>query len=241
MAIFYPDSRAPLAALLLIVSSVTLAQDVPILLDAATTDFDRSNQRLLFREVSIKRGPLGISADQADTSQLDFANSVWVFQGSVKIFSDNASVTAQRAEMKFVDHQLRQATITGAPALLTHSDQASVKVRANKAVVTFGDDLLKNIKLSGAPAEFEHIADADDAAITQGSAGQLIYDLQANKIILANDAWVAQGENEIRGSEIAYDITAQRIVAGGEQNGDRVKITITPPPGDPVDEDDIVR
>ncbi|MDH3646349.1 MAG: lipopolysaccharide transport periplasmic protein LptA [Gammaproteobacteria bacterium] len=236
MAISYPDWRAILIALTL--SPAAAAQDTPILLDAATTDFDRGKQRLLFEEVSIKRGTLGISADRADTSQLDFADSVWVFQGSVKIYSDNADVTAQRAEMEFVDHQLQRATITGSPALLSHANDASMNVRATEAVVTFNNSQLNNVTLRGQPAEFEHTADNTEAAITKGTAGRLIYDLERSTITLADDAWVAQGDNEIRGEEIVYDIVAQRIVAGGDQNGDRVRITITPPPSSETTEDD---
>lgn len=228
MAVFSPDWRVLPAALLLL-NAPAAAQEIPILLDAATTDFDRGNQRLVFEEVSIRRGNLGIAADNANTSQLDFANSTWVFSGSVKIFGQGAEVTAERAEMKFADHRLQRATITGKPAVLSLDNEASVRVDAAEAVVTFADDDLSNVTLSGTPARFEHSIANPATTITRGSAGQLIYDLDASTITLADDAWVSQGENEIRGEEITYDIVAQRIVAGGEDQGDRVRITITPP------------
>ncbi|MBT8136890.1 MAG: hypothetical protein KJO54_07745 [Gammaproteobacteria bacterium] len=228
MAVFSPDWRALTAALLLL-NAQTAAQEIPILLDAATTDFDRGNQRLIFEEVSIRRGNLGIAADNANTSQLDFANSTWVFSGDVKIFGQGAEVTAERAEMKFADHRLQRATITGTPAVLSLDNEATVRVDASEAVVTFADDDLSSVTLSGTPARFEHSIVNPATTITRGSAGRLIYNLDAATITLANDAWVSQGENEIRGEEITYDIVAQRIVAGGEDQGDRVRITITPP------------
>ncbi len=230
MVISYPNWRALVVAIALCAVTSVAAQEVPILLDAATTDFDRGNERLLFEQVSIKRGDLGISADRADTSQLDFANSTWVFQGSVRIQGNNAEVTAQRAEMEFVDHKLKRATISGTPAVLSNSEGALISVRATEAVVLFRGDGLSNITLKGSPAEFEHTSTESKSVVTKGSAGRLIYDFSDAKITLANDAWVAQGDNEIRGEEIAYDIVAQRIVAGGDENGDRVRITITPPP-----------
>jgi len=113
-----------------------------------------------------------------------------------------------------------------------------MNVRATEAVVTFNNSQLNNVTLRGQPAEFEHTADNTEAAITKGTAGRLIYDLERSTITLADDAWVAQGDNEIRGEEIVYDIVAQRIVAGGDQNGDRVRITITPPPSSETTEDD---
>ncbi|MDH3588676.1 MAG: hypothetical protein OEQ74_04665 [Gammaproteobacteria bacterium] len=238
MAASYPDWRAPLAAALTLTFVTAVAQEIPILLDAATTDFDRGNQRLLFEEVSIKRGNLGISADSADTSQLDFAESTWVFRGSVRIYSDTAEVTADRAEMSFADHRLQRATITGAPAVLSHANDASMNVRATEAVVTFQNDLLSNITLKGTPAEFEHTGNEPKTVITRGNAGRLVYDLENSRITLSDEAWVAQGENEIRGEEIAYDILAQRIVAGGDDQGDRVRITITPPTDKQVPETD---
>lgn len=228
MAVSYPDWRVLLAALILC-HAPAAAQEIPILLDAATTDFDRGKQRLVFEEVSIRRGGLGISADNANTSQLDFADSTWVFSGSVKIYGEGAEVTAQRAEMKFANHRLQQATITGTPAVLSLEDEAVVRVDAAEAVVTFTDDNLSNVTLRGKPARFEHRIANPEMTITHGSAGRLIYDLAGSTITLASNAWVAQGENEIRGEEITYDIAAQRIVAGGEDQGDRVHITITPP------------
>ena len=234
MVISFPDWHKLLIALTLATATAVAAQDVPILLDAATTDFDRGKQRLLFEEVSIKRGNLGISADRADTSQLDFANSTWVFQGAVKIHGADAEVSAQRAEMEFVDHQLKRATITGAPAVLSHSGNASMNVRATEAVVSFAEDTLSSIRLKGEPAVFEHTSTDPKAIVTRGSAGRLIYDLKKSTITLANNAWVSQGDNEIRGEEITYDISAQRIVAGGELNGDRVRISITPPSNTPT-------
>lgn len=206
------------------------------MLDAATTDFDRGNQRLVFKEISIERGELGISADSADTSQLDFANSTWVFQGAVKIHDANANVTAQRAEMEFVDHQLKRATISGNPAILSHTDSASIRVRASEAVVQFNDDGLNNITLTGDPAEFEHATTDTETVVTKGSAGRLLYNLDTEKITLADEAWIAQGDNEIRGREITYDIVAQRIVAGSDMSGDRVRIIITPPPDTEIPE-----
>ena len=231
MAASYPDRRIVALLVCAIAAAGAQAQDVPIELDAASTNYDRRNERLLFEQVSIERGTLGISAQRADSSQLDFADSTWVFRGDVRIHSEDSEVLADTATLEFVDHQLNRATITGAPAVLSHSGDASIRVDASKAVVLFGDDDLDRITLDGEPAQFEHsVREEQETVVTRGEAGQLIYDLGADQIRLLGDAWVSQGENEIRGEEIAYDIAAQRVVAGGQTNGERVRITITPPP-----------
>ncbi len=230
MAASYPDWR--ILAMLLCGAATAAAQtpDIPIELDAASTNYDRRNERLLFEQVSIERGTLGISADRADSSQLDFADSTWVFRGAVRIHSEDSEVLAETATLHFVDHRLNRATITGSPAVLSHRGEASVRVDATRAVVEFGEDDLERITLSGEPAQFEHVVRKDQDVLTRGRAGQVIYDLSNDRIRLVGDAWVSQGENEIRGEEIAYDIAAQRVVAGGKTEGERVRITITPPP-----------
>lgn len=229
MAASFPDRCRVLALAALWVACPAFAQEVPILLDAASTDFDRRNQRLVFEQVSINRGPLGIAADRADSSQLDFADSTWSFRGNVEIRSADAQVKAAEATMQFAGHRLRRATVDGAPAVLTHRGDALVSVSATRAVVLFGPEDLSRITLTGGPAQFSHTSQREQRAITRGRAREIVYDFDAARIRLAGDAWVSQGDNEIRGQEIVYDIEAERVVAGGDPQGERVRITITPP------------
>ncbi|MBT8144898.1 MAG: hypothetical protein KJO55_09375 [Gammaproteobacteria bacterium] len=219
-------------ALLSVTAAGATAQELPILLDAASTDYDRRNQRILFEQISIARGELGIEAQQADSSQLDFADSTWVFRGNVRIFSAESEVTAATARMRFVDHELRSATITGTPAVMRHNSNAVVRVEATEAVVTFGGNELRSVRLSGAPATFEHRGRDTDVTLTRGRANRLVYDLDKQQMRLEADAWISQADNEIRGNEIVYDIAAERVIAGSDDEDDRVRIIITPPPAD---------
>ena len=57
---------------------------MPIELDAALSEFDRRNNRLIFRQLNIIQGSLAISADEATADPADFENSVWVFTGNVR-------------------------------------------------------------------------------------------------------------------------------------------------------------
>ena len=51
---------------------------------------------------------------------------------------------------------------------------------------------------------------------------------------LLKNAWLSDGQNEIRGESLKYNLLAQSIVAeAAEQNSQRVHIIITPPPAKP--------
>lgn len=89
---------------------------LPIDLDAAFSEFDRRNNRLIFRQLNITQGTLTIQADEATADPADFANSVWVFIGNVRIRNADTETSSDRAELTFRDNQLRKAALTGQPA-----------------------------------------------------------------------------------------------------------------------------
>ena len=89
---------------------------LPIELDADSSDIDRRNDRLIFRGVNISQGDLGIEAEEAVASTLDFANSEWEFTGKVKIRMSNSSIQADKAIMTFSGYRLVSAVIQGQPA-----------------------------------------------------------------------------------------------------------------------------
>ena len=90
--------------------------DLPIDLDAAFSELDRRNNRLVFRELTIRQGALLIKADEATADPADFDNSLWVFSGNVHIDNGGLKSTSDRAELRFRDNRLRKATLTGTPA-----------------------------------------------------------------------------------------------------------------------------
>jgi lipopolysaccharide transport protein LptA len=89
---------------------------LPIDLDAAFSELDRRNNRLIFRQLNIRQGALAIRADEATADPADFENSLWVFTGNVKIVNGGTSTDCDRAELTFRDNQLRTALLTGQPA-----------------------------------------------------------------------------------------------------------------------------
>jgi lipopolysaccharide transport protein LptA len=89
---------------------------LPIDLNAESSEFDRRNDRLLFRTLTISQGTLKIRADNAEATRLDFDNSRWIFRGNVIIDNQGAKIWCDQAELDFAGHQLRRARLTGEPA-----------------------------------------------------------------------------------------------------------------------------
>ena len=89
---------------------------LPINLDAASSEFDRRNNRLVFQRLHITQGALSITADVAEATRLDFENSHWVFKGNVVIDNQGARAFCDDAELAFLGHQLRTAMLRGSPA-----------------------------------------------------------------------------------------------------------------------------
>jgi lipopolysaccharide transport protein LptA len=167
---------------------------LPISLDAQSSDLDYRNNIIVFRKVKITQGKMSVEADQAQANGVNFDNSRWSFRGKVRISVDQGLLTSDEAEITFSNKVLTRAVITGTPA------------------------------------EFEQPREKT-GQIARGRANLIIYDVQQGTVNLSKDAWLTDGQNEIRGESLKYSVRDQRVVAeAAEQGSHRVRITITPPP-----------
>jgi lipopolysaccharide transport protein LptA len=149
-------------------------EPLPILLDAESSSFDQKNQTVIFQGLRISQGELGIRADEAVASGLDFERSEWQFNGNVEIAFGSARVHASSAELIFESHALVVAELRGEPAefedLGTTRDQP---IRGGAKLLSYNseDGTLRMI---------------DDAWLSEGSneftGCNLIYDLEQEKI-----------------------------------------------------------
>ncbi len=113
------NSVLRLAALLLACCAAVAQQasePLPISLDADSSSFDRRSNTVSFEGLRITQGALGIEADKARATGLDFGNSQWRFSGNVRITIDSAKILSDSAELQFLDHQLLSAALRGEPA-----------------------------------------------------------------------------------------------------------------------------
>ena len=71
--------------------------------------------------------------------------------------------------------------------------------------------------------------------VARGRAGSIDYDVKAATVRLTGDAWLTDGNNEIRGNTLVYDIGRERVQANpSEKDPGGVKITINPPQKTPA-------
>jgi len=107
------------------------------------------------------------------------------------------------------------------------------QLNSDDAKIVFVRQLLASAEANGKPATFEQKVEKT-GKVAQGRADIIDYDAAKHLVRLTNDAWLSDGQTEIRGQSLKYDMMAQSIVAdAAEQNSQRVHIVITPPPAKP--------
>ncbi|MBK6454209.1 MAG: hypothetical protein IPF84_17585 [Proteobacteria bacterium] len=172
--------------------------ELPINLEAASSDFDYKNNTLLFKRVKITQGGLEVTAQQASATGLEFNNSEWRLLGDVTI------------------------TVPGG------------KLQSSEARVMFRNNAIASASIKGTPAQFEQRL-KEKNQVARGRAAAIDYDVKAATVRLTGDAWLTDGNNEIRGNTLVYDIGRERVQANpNEKDPGGVKITINPPQKTPA-------
>jgi len=172
-----------------------------------------------------------ISLD-AQSSELDLRSNNVVFrkvriaQGTMSVSADQGQATRQASGLDF-DNSLwvfrGNVKITMDQGQLTSDD----------AQINFIKKLLAKAVANGKPAEFEQRI-AKTGKTAHGRADTIDYDAARGIVRLSKNAWLSDGQNEIRGESLKYNLLAQSIVAeAAEQGSQRVHIIITPPPAKP--------
>ena len=166
---------------------------LPITVDAASSEVDYRTNTVVFTEVTISQGATRVRADHAHASGLNFANSRWTFDGHVRIDAPpRGSLRSDQAVVEVTDNHIMRATVTGKPA------------------------------------EFEQQR-ADSQQLTRGHADEIVYDVNEGTVRLTNNAWLSDGQNEISGPLLVYNIRAQHVqAAAAPGSGERVHIVIAP-------------
>jgi lipopolysaccharide transport protein LptA len=172
-----------------------------------------------------------ISLD-AQSSEIDLATNNVVFrkvrivQGTMSVSADQGQATRQATGLNF-DNSLW--VFRGNVKIAMDQGQLS----SEDAEINFTKKILANAVAHGKPAVFqEHIAKTGKTA--QGHADTIDYDAGKHVVRLLTNAWLSDGQNEIRGESLKYNVLAQSIVAeASEQGSQRVHIIITPPPAKP--------
>ena len=169
-----------------------------------------------------------ISLDAA-SSELDLrTNNVYfrkvrIEQGPMSVTADQAQTT-QEGVGNFENGVM---TFHSNVKITTEDGQ----LLADEAQIHFVKRLLSRAVAHGKPAEFLERVEKT-GKVVHGHADDIDYDASKGVIVLSKNAWLSDGQNEVRHDSLKYDMQAQRIIAdpGGEQGSQRVHIIITPPP-----------
>jgi|GEM_PF-390107 len=172
--------------------------DLPVQLNAASTDFDYRKGVYHFHKVHISQGQLSIQAEESTANGTNINDSHWTFNGDVHIVLPNGHL------------------------------------ESNSAVVVFKNSQIASAHIVGSPATFENHRTQPEQTV-HGKAGVIDYDVTTSTVKLSDQASITDGQNEITGQVLVYDIAQQRVIANsGEQSEHGVSITINPrkPPGE---------
>jgi lipopolysaccharide transport protein LptA len=164
-----------------------------------------------------------ISLD-AQSSELDYKNNNLLFR-KVRIAQGNMAVSADLAQATGLDFENSRWVFRGNVKITMDKGLLT----SDEAEITFSKKLLAKALVNGKPAAFEQRI-AKTGKLAQGRANTIDYDVAKGVVHLSKSAWLSDGQNEIRGESLRYNVLAQNIVAeASEQGSQRVHIIITPP------------
>ena len=170
---------------------------------------------------------LPVSLDAA-SSEIDARTNALVFR-NVVISQGNMRVQAEHAHATGLNFANSRWDFDGNVRI---DAEQHGNLRSDQAVVEFKDNHIARATITGKPAEFEQKR-ANSDAVARGHADEILYDLNDGTVKLTDDAWLSDGQNEISGPLLVYNIREQHIQAvaapnapvGGDQ---RVHISIAP-------------
>jgi lipopolysaccharide transport protein LptA len=135
------------------------------------------------------------------------------------------SVAADQAQATGLDFENSRWVFRGNVKITMDQGQLT----SEEAEITFAKKLLSKAIVNGKQAAFEQRI-AKTGKLAQGRADTIDYDVAKGVVRLSKNAWLSDGQNEIRGESLKYNVLAQNIVAeASEQGSQRVHIIITPP------------
>jgi lipopolysaccharide transport protein LptA len=166
----------------------------------------------------------------AQSTSIDLKTNSAVFskirisQGAMSITADQGQASQQRSADLYFENNVwnfrGNVKITVEQGVLFSDD----------AQITFVNSVLSKAIVNGKPASFEQTV-AKTGKLAKGHAETIDYDAGKHLVRFLKNAYLTDGDHEILGQSVKYDILAQKVIAEeAEQNSQRVRITITPPP-----------
>jgi lipopolysaccharide transport protein LptA len=156
-----------------------------------------------------------------------------IFLRKVRIAQANMTLTADQGQVNGtgVENAFDNSVWVFRGSVKVTMDQGVLN--SDEARVTFSNKVLSFAVVTGKPATFQQkIAKSDKMA--HGHADTIEYDVTKGIIHLTQDAFLDNGQYEVHGESLKYDVARQVSSAeAAEQGSQRVHIIITPPPKSP--------
>jgi lipopolysaccharide transport protein LptA len=157
-------------------------------------------------------------------SEMDLKSNTVVFH-KARISQGNMSIAADQAQGSGLDFEDSHWVFRGNVKIAMEQGLLT----SDEADITFAKKLLSKAVVNGKPAAFEQKL-AKSGKTARGHADTIDYDVTKGIVHFSKNAWLSDGQNEIRGESLKYNVLAQNISAEAlEQGSQRVHIIITPP------------
>lgn len=170
---------------------------------------------------------LPVSLDAA-SSEVDVKTNTVVFK-NVVVSQGNMRVQADHARATGLNFANSRWNFEGNVRI---DGEQRGNLRSDQAVVEFKDNHIARATITGKPAEFEQKR-ANSEAVARGHADEILYDVNDGTVRLTDEAWLSDGQNEISGPLLVYNIREQRVQAVAAPDAtaaadQRVHISIAP-------------
>ena len=161
----------------------------------------------------------------AQSFDLDYKNNNMIYH-KVRIAQGAMSVTADEAQATGLDFENSSHWVFHGNVKI---GMEGGQLASDEADVTFAKKLLAKAVANGNPATFEQRIQKS-GKVAHGRADTIDYDVAKGMVHLAKNAWVSDGDREVQGESLTYNVLTQTIRAeSAEQGSQRVHIIITPP------------
>jgi lipopolysaccharide transport protein LptA len=202
------SSPVKFLALLALLAPLTAAHAAPVIARDRRADILLDSQ--------------GVTIDLKTNSAV--FTKVKISQGSMSITADEGKASQQRSADLYFENNVWY--FKGNVKIIVESGQLT----SDDAQITFVNSLLSKAVVNGKPAAFEETL-AKTGKLAKGHADTIDYDASKHLVRFLKDAYVTNGDHEMLGQAVKYDILGQKVIAEeAEQNSQRVHIIITPPP-----------
>ena len=151
-------------------------------------------------------------------------NKIRISQGGMSITADQGQASQQRSIDLYFENNVWN--FRGNVKITVEQGQ----LFSDDAQITFVNNELSKAIANGKPATFEQTV-TKIGKPAKGHAETIDYDATKHLVRFLKNAYLTNGDHEITGQALKYDVLAQKVIADeAEQNSQRIHIVITPPP-----------